>query len=214
MSCICSTCKLYSWPSLWRLKKLNFDEYWFEIPKNASYAIKRTYFGKHGRGWPTINQRKMWQISKENYNYNMIPHIVYRDPVERFVSSVMYYIGGGFGTIQEIKGIVDINFNAFIDNMLEKYEYTPVTEFPDHHFYPQTYFFIDELQYFRDVNIVRMNELKEKMNIKFHNNKSRSLPLAREYLKKFKTAELSADQIKTIKEKYAADYNFFEKYNM
>jgi len=77
--CKCMWCHQVKWPYL---QKLDENSYWFEIPKNACTAVK--------------NHFKLEPVPKEKYNElkDIVPIVIVRDPIERFVSNLDNYFNG------------------------------------------------------------------------------------------------------------------------
>lgn len=187
--CECSYCKRWGWPLLW---KLGDEKYWFEIPKNGSASIKRSDLFKEQ------------QIKNLEAYSHVVPIVIFRDPVQRFVSLFKHYfcIGGdrqemgfkffkrlGHGDFQNLKTKekLKIVFDSF-DKISPNEEV--------HHFYPQTYF-IDQI-IFDKFEVIPIENLTKALDL----HRVRNVSIVKEMIR------LNNSQIERIKEIYKDDYDF------
>jgi len=118
-----------------------------------------------------------------------------RDPIERFVSGyknrILYHTDKGF-------------FNHTVDMIIEKLENNL---FENSHFFPQTYFLGNDLNYFTIVaNISSINLFVDKVNNFF--GQKHTFPQIQIGGNDYKI-ELNKTHIQKIKKIYASDYELF-----
>jgi len=192
MICHCTYCRaMGSQPWLWKLG----DNYWFEIPKNASYAIKTKY-----------NLQKNYvqgikPVSSFDPNIEKV-YYVWRDPVERFSSLFAhYFVRGNTRTRHATSFLQRLNYDTNKLSLEEKLEIciSNIDKFTSkeerHHWFPQHTF----LDFRYNLHKLTMENL----------NESPFGPLEIENATKRRNIVLPAlekyvDEIKMI---YAEDYN-------
>lgn len=192
--CDCIWCTEYEFP---RLTELSTGDHWFEIPKNASASIKRRY---------SVDDRSI--LTKSQYKDVKKPVVVFRDPIDRFVTLLNDYLSQGsyhwrWGQDLFLYAKKDWN-NAppkeRIDILFEYFDLFTDHHQP-HHWYPQTYF-ID--QSFKDIEVVWIQDASKRFDLDDSRKVNKS--------KKTITRDmLSPEQIAILKEVYASDYKFIEE---
>ena len=191
--CCCAYCEKYQFPALWELSD---GVLWFEIPKNGSSTMKTNH---NITFW---NERRPIR-NLESYK-NSVPCVIFRDPVDRFLSLFVHYFmeterrfgkGNAFckRLDMNIKNMsVDIRLDFLINNLKEL-----TTDEEVHHFYPQTCFI--DTNHFDKFNVININDLSETFGFPT-NTRTR------------KVVQLSGEQEQYIKQTYADDYNFFKQH--
>jgi len=191
MICRCTYCNaLGNQPWLWKLG----DNYWFEIPKNASYAIKRKY---------NLERNYLDDIQPLPFDPNIEKvYYVWRDPVERFSSLFSHYFVAGNKRIRHGQSFLRrLNHNPERLSLEEKVEIclSWIDKFTDseerHHFFPQ-HAFLDFRYNLHKLTLENLNE-SPLGPLKVENATHRRLSV-------LPALEKYVDDIKSI---YAEDYN-------
>lgn len=191
LGCECNYCAISPLPNI---HHCNRRLYWVEIPRNASSAMKDTY------NWQLIPHN---EITKHGV---VKPIVIYRDPVERFVSTVDHYFNGAVGRsaygrdyFQEVlnKDMLSLTpqerINCVIDSFDELWRISQ-----RHHFLEQIKFIATD--YFSEYVMIPLSEANKILNIS-QSHKS---------VKIIGIDHLSSAQIAKIKTIYSADYDFFK----
>lgn len=139
-------------------------EFWVDIPKNASAAIKaRWELGEK----PSIFPKALYK------DLDCKPLAVYRDPMERFVSLLNHYLtpSGPYGRFKKGTAAladmcVDIHDVGLVQRTILFMEYLPkLTGFHQvHHFYPQTFWLPEEFEEFTWIPMSRVSEVFDAPN--------------------------------------------------
>lgn len=194
--CYCSYCKKTGgFPLLWRLTKYH-DRLWYEVPKNGSMTIKKTF---RPIRIPYEN------ILPEEHEKNLRPIMIYRDPVERFVSLFKHYFTEKGSRFKEGTGFLDKMGFDRRDDLKETFQFVldNLDEIGDkeeiHHFYPQTRFV--ELDRFENFHWIRMDKLSRTLNVGIEHHT--------EFDGDIILSEFQLDTLKNVV--YAEDYEMFEK---
>jgi len=198
--CDCYWCQQYPFPRL----TLIGDKHWFEIPKNGSATIKALY--------PDYKH-----LDKSEYPKDVIPVVVFDDPVSRFISLINDYFCNGnrenntLGSSQNSLYSKDIfeSIGMDLDQVSDHEKVGIVLKNLDkitsrhqvHHFYPQTKFI--DTESFDNFKIISKQEINSYFGTDKIFNKSP---------KGISIEDLTKEQIDTIREIYASDYEFYKKY--
>ena len=189
--CECWYCKRYFKPSaLWKLKN---GVYWFEIPKNGSFTVKKTY-----------RRRQIVEQTDRNKK-QIVPHVVSRDPVERFKSLFKHYflpvghrfkIGKQFYKKLTKNRLENLAIEDRLDFLIDNIDKLTTTH-EVHHFYPQVHFINTSFQ----LNIFEIGELSTTLNVPRANSTNTSIDVI-----------LNDSQLDIIHTLYKADYEFRAKH--
>lgn len=198
--CDCYWCQRYPFP---RLTEVG-GKFWFEIPKNGSSSIKETF-------------KDFKHLGKSEYPKDISPIVVFDDPVNRFVSLMNDY----FCNPNRVNDSLHSSPNNLYGEDLFKtlgvdlYQTSDVekvdivlkninkitSRHQVHHFYPQSAFV--DTKFYSKFYVM----LKKDINSVFGIDK-----VANKSVKTLKVEDLSEKQVAKIKEIYASDYEFYEKY--
>ena len=193
--CVCHWCKIVNWPLL---HKIDDKTYWFEIPKNACTTIKNTL----GENW--VDKSEYKQLSEKG----ITPIVVYRDPLERFVSNLDNYFNGKskrtpFGAAF-FKDILNLDMmqltpqervNAIFDNLDCLWAISQ-----HHHFYPQ-HKFVDTKS-FKELRIIPIRDVNSWLGKNKKDNKT---------TKTITLDMLTNEHINMVLDMYKEDYDFFHQ---
>jgi len=188
--CECAYCAVNNMPNIYHC---NRRLYWTEIPRNASSAMKDTF------NWQLIPHS---EITKHGV---VKPIVIYRDPVERFVSLIDHYFNGAVGRspygrdwFQEVlnKDMLSLTPKQRVDCVLESLDQLHNIA-QRHHFLEQTKFIATD--YFSEYTMIPLSEASKILNI---GNSHKSIRI-------IGIDHFDSDQIDKIKKIYHEDYVFF-----
>ena len=91
--CNCIWCQVYGLPVLNEIKLNEGKRYWFEVPKNASTSIKNS-----GIEIFRACKKDSYHPGKlyDEIDSDVVPLVVYNDPVKRFISLCNDYFSEGY----------------------------------------------------------------------------------------------------------------------
>jgi len=196
--CVCHWCNKVQWPLL---HKIGEKSCWFEIPKNACTTIKNTL----GEKW--VDKEEYKRIEAEGIK----PIVVYRDPLERFVSNLDNYFNGkskrtpfGISWFRDIlqKDMMSFSPKERVDIIFENLDCLWAIS-QHHHFYLQKDFI--DTTYFHELRVIPINEVNKWLGIKKYDNKSTNT---------ITMDMLSEEQKNKVRELYVEDYNFFKAHKV
>lgn len=199
--CKCIYCTTYNnFPILWKTG----EHYWFEIPKNASTSLKEKYFGNTFLRTPDQYNKFLITDYDERLE-GIIPIMIYRDPVDRFISLFKHYcIESGARFKKRM-----INFYNIYDEDIYKMSINDRLEFllnhlmdlrteeEVHHFYPQSTFV--DTNNFEIINFVHISDVTKLFDLPVKNKTITN-----------QTVVLSSIQKDKIIEIYNTDYELLK----
>lgn len=191
--CVCHWCVKVQWPLL---HKIDDETYWFEIPKNACTTIKNVL----GENW--VDKSEYSKLAQDG----IIPIVVYKDPVERFVSNLDNYFNGeskrtpfGVSFFRDIlqKDMLSMTPQERVDAIFDNLDCLWAIS-QHHHFYPQTRYI--DTKAFKEIRVIPIQNVNNWLQKKKHDNKT---------TKTITMDMLKPEHIDTIRDLYKEDYDFF-----
>lgn len=173
-------------------------EFWVDIPKNASAAIKERWELGYK---PSIFPKALYK------ELNCAPLAVYRDPMDRFVSLLNHYLtpSGSYGRFKKGTAAIadmgaDINDLGLVQRIVLFMEYLPrLTGFHQvHHMYPQTFWLPEEFDEFTWIPMNRVGEVFDAKN---------TTPGSHKITKDMLTTSMR----NFVENEYRDDYEYFTK---
>lgn len=194
--CHCRWCDSFKPPYLHKVNNV----YWFEIPKNACTSIKDHYGFRETKKFGV--PRSKWKSLAES---GVCPVVVWRDPIDRFVSLLNHYlyaegIGGRFSLGENLfhpEDFRNIPPKARIDGLFDRLDKLS-TEHEVHHWYPQS-FFVDT-KVFKEFLLIPMKNVTAAFKLRATRSNVSPSVISRK--------DLSEAQIKIVKDLYKSDYEF------
>lgn len=163
--CDCWFCEKGYRQVIHTFEKDGVREFWVDIPKNASQAIKERW--KLGSE-PTIFPKALYK------ELDCAPLAVYRDPMDRFVSLLNHYLtpSGPYGRFKKgAAALADIGVDINEVGIHERISLfmgclSKLTGFHQvHHFYPQTYWLPEEFEEFTWIPMYKVDEVFDAKNV-------------------------------------------------
>lgn len=187
--CACGYCETHNqFPVLW---KLDSGLFWFEVPKNGSSSVKQKF------------RKRTLIADMENYK-NETPYVVFRDPVDRFISLFKHYFieherrfEQGASLCSRLgRNIHEMSIKERLDLLITNLHNLTSDE-EVHHFYPQITFL--DRNIFSDFKIISIGDLSEELDVEVKNT-----------TKKRTDVNLNNEQKQYINNIYKEDYEFFD----
>lgn len=188
--CECAFCISSPMPNIYHCNKKLF---WVDVPRNASSSMKDTY------NWQPITHNEITRYGV------MRPIVIYRDPVQRFVSTIDHYFNGAVGRsaygrdyFQDVLGKDMLQLtpqqrvNLIFESLSELHKISQ-----RHHFFEQVNYLATD--YFSEYVMIPLAEASKILNIAVSHRSVKIIGLDH-----FSTA-----QVKLVKDIYSADYEFF-----
>lgn len=188
--CDCTQCQIDPFPVIYHI---NQEQYWTMIPRNGSSSMRSTY------AWLVVPHDKI-------VNHGVVkPIVIYRDPVDRFVSLLDHYFNGAVGRsvygrdwMLEVanKDLLSLDPVQRVATVFENLDQLwRISQ--RHHFYEQTKYIATD--YFDEYTMVPLSEASKILHI----------PKTHESIKIINISCLTKDHINLIHDIYKNDYEFF-----
>lgn len=200
--CRCYHCDRIKWPLLYKLYEDPTDyRCWFEIPRSGSVTIKES----HPERKHILRSDPVYQDLVKNYK----PHVIFSDPIGRFISTVnTYFVEGGrywsYGqnAFKHNCGI-DIGFKSFEERWHLFFNNLDVLHsgHQPHHFHNQSLYV--DTKNFSEFQFGWKRDICSIFNTQKHDNKT-----------KYEITQdmFTSKQIDWLKDYYRQDYEFIEKH--
>ena len=203
LNCYCNYCQNNGY--VWLLKN---NMVWVEIPKNASYNLKKYVLNFNSQSIQSEPNALLSKINNIDLNIHKRGFIILRNPIDRFKSLLSHYFipGSNVGRVEEGKlwlndlGIYNYNNNNIADIIFSVWDRIETIADP-HHFNSQSSFIPPQFFEINNHMVYNVNELSLIFGLQTNINPSNSSNIF-----------ISDRNLKKISDIYKDDVNLYKKY--